>query len=507
MPTVTSAELNVYSGDNALVDFYDPDKCPSVPLVEVPKHPWRSHGVCIYAKLMSSLPAANVKSLPALNMLLRAREEGKVDKDTNTIIEYSPGSTVISLGILAHIMGIETVQAYLSNKTSPAKIDLLRFFGLDITLFPGHGQPELLDPNGGIFAATQDGQTQGAYNPDQYSNPNNWESHVRWTAPQILRQLPEIKVFASSIGTSGTVTGCGLALKKAKPDITRVGVCTASNDRVPGPRSYSLLEPVTWFPWRDAIDAMEEVTSPEAFEYSLDLCRNGLLVGPSSGMAMLGLYKFFDRTMKEKGTLDHLRNKDGEIPCDLSAAMVHSNISANTMRNLTSRTSFRSVTLSYSTNWEFSPAEAFANLFGPKPLANGHTPNARAPRDRGKADFDPSSSILVLDLCSSGDFSHLQLPNSINFPIGRTPNPYQHPPTMVEQFKLIDSRIGIDAKDDSEFGNSVLGGKVIFTFGYDGHSARPATSVLRNRGLEAYCVMGGVEEWEKAGLAPFGVKN
>ncbi|KAG8721143.1 hypothetical protein FRC08_015441 [Ceratobasidium sp. 394] len=66
MPTVTSAELNVYSGDNALVDFYDPDKCPPVPLVEVPKHPWRSHGVRIYAKLMSSLPAANVKSLPGV---------------------------------------------------------------------------------------------------------------------------------------------------------------------------------------------------------------------------------------------------------------------------------------------------------------------------------------------------------------------------------------------------------------------------------------------------------
>jgi len=60
---------------------------------------------------------------------------------------------------------------------------------------------------------------------------------------------------------------------------------------------------------------MEEVTSPEAFKHSLDLCRNGLLVGPSSRMALLGLYKFFDRTMKEKGTLNHLRNEDGDIPC------------------------------------------------------------------------------------------------------------------------------------------------------------------------------------------------
>ncbi|KAG8721142.1 hypothetical protein FRC08_015440 [Ceratobasidium sp. 394] len=449
-------------------------------------------------------------------MLLRAREEGKVTKDTNTIIEYSSGSTVISLGILAHIMGIETVKAYLSNKTSPAKLDLLRFFGLDITLFPGHGQPEPLDPNGGIFAATRDGQTDGAYNPDQYSNPNNWDSHVRWTAPQILRQLPEIKVFASSIGTSGTVTGCGLALKKAKPDITRVGVCTAPNDRVPGPRSYSLLEPVTWFPWREAIDTMEEVTSPEAFEYSLDLCRNGLLVGPSSGMALLGLYKFFDRSMKEKGTLDHLRNEDGDIPCVFICCdgpfqyirEYYEKLDESHFFPIRNSELLNLDPYAYNLDWEFTPAEAHAKLFTPKPLTNGHTTaNAKTPRDRGKAEFDPSSTIVILDLRSMDDFSHLRLPNAINFPIGRTRNPYQHPPTMVEQFKFIDSRIGVEAKDDIEFGDKVLGGKVVFTLGYDGHSARLAMSVLRNRGLEAYCVMGEVEEWERMGLAPFGVKN
>ncbi|KAG8722271.1 hypothetical protein FRC08_004896 [Ceratobasidium sp. 394] len=210
---------------------------------------------------------------------------------------------------------------------------------------------------------------------------------------------------------------------------------------------------------------MEEVTSPEAFEHSLDLCRNGILVGPSSGTALLGLYKFFDRTMKEKGTLDHLRNEDGDIP-------------------------------------------SHAKLFTPKPLTNGHTTTSfKVPRERGKAEFDPSSTIVVLDLRSTDDFSHLRLPNAINFPIGRTRNPYQHPPTMVEQFKFIDSRIGAEAKDDIEFGDEVLGGKVVFMLGYDGHSARLAMSVLKNRGLEAYCVMGGVVEWERVGLAPFGVKN
>ncbi|CAE6491083.1 unnamed protein product [Rhizoctonia solani] len=465
MPTVTSPSLNVYSGPNALVDFYDPDKCPPAPLVEVPEHPWREQGVRIYAKLMSALPAANVKSLPALNMLLRARESGELTPETKTIIEYSSGSTVISLGILANIMGIETVKAYLSNKTSPAKLDLLRFF--------------------------------------------NWESHIRWTAHQILKQLPDIKVFATCIGTSGTVTGCGLSLKRYKPDITRVGVCTSPNDRIPGPRMYSLLEPVTWFPWREAIDTMMEVSSPEAFEYSLHLCRNGLLVGPSSGMAMLGLFRFLERTMKEKGTLDHLRNEDGEIPCVFICcdgpfqyiSEYYDKLPESHFHPIRNSELLGVDSYSYNLDWEMTPAEAHSILFWPKGPSN---PSPRVPNDRGKMDFDSSSEVVVLDLRAEGDYKHMKLPNAFNLPIGRTQNPYTHPPTMVEIFKEIDGRVGLGASNDLV---RCLDGKVVFTLGYDGHIARLAMSVLRNRGLEAYCIMGGVEEWETLSLAPFGMSN
>jgi cysteine synthase A len=95
---------------------------------------------------MSHTPATNVKLLPgtiplktkisaveqdsslALNMILRGQEKGKITDDTHTLVEYSSGSTVISMGILAHIYGIQNTKAYLSNKTSPTKLDLLRFF-------------------------------------------------------------------------------------------------------------------------------------------------------------------------------------------------------------------------------------------------------------------------------------------------------------------------------------------------------------------------------------------
>lgn len=57
---------NVYSGPHALRDYYDPDKNPPLPLVELPPelNPFHDDGVRIYAKMMTALPATNIKSLP-----------------------------------------------------------------------------------------------------------------------------------------------------------------------------------------------------------------------------------------------------------------------------------------------------------------------------------------------------------------------------------------------------------------------------------------------------------
>lgn len=61
-------------------------------------------------------------------MLLHAKESGQLTEDTHTIVEYSSGSTVISLAVIASIMGVPKVKAYMSNKTSEVKLNLLRFF-------------------------------------------------------------------------------------------------------------------------------------------------------------------------------------------------------------------------------------------------------------------------------------------------------------------------------------------------------------------------------------------
>lgn len=253
-------------------------------------------------------------------MNLLAKE---VDADkTKTIVEYSSGSTVISMSMVARVFhNITDTHAYLSNKTSEAKLRLMQFFGLKLTLFGGPSQPEPTDERGGIQSARlQSQQSDAIINPNQYENDGNWKSHVRWTGPQILKQLPEITLICAGMGTSGTMTGLGTYFKEAKPSVFRLGVVTAAGDRVPGPRSYALLAPVE-FPWKEAIDHVENVGSFDSFSLSLNLCRNGLLCGPSSGFNLQGLFNLLAKR-KADGTMSELRAEDGLVHsvflcCDL----------------------------------------------------------------------------------------------------------------------------------------------------------------------------------------------
>lgn len=242
-------------------------------------------------------------------------ESSVVPNKTDTIIEYSSGSTVISMSLIARVMhGVRDTRAFLSNKTSDAKLKLMQFFGLDITLFGGPSQPEPLDYRGGIQNARRQAMcSENIVNPNQYENDDNWKAHVRWTGPQIYRQLPEINVLCAGMGTSGTMTGLGTYFGGAKPSVLRLGVCTSPGDRVPGPRSFALMRPVE-FPWKEAVDHIEEVGSPDSFIMSLRLCREGLVCGPSSGFNLQGLFQMLEKR-KAAGTLDDLAGPDGMTHC------------------------------------------------------------------------------------------------------------------------------------------------------------------------------------------------
>ncbi|KAJ5412010.1 uncharacterized protein N7487_006369 [Penicillium crustosum] len=478
-------ENNVYFGTDSLKKYFNPDCQPPLPLVELPPHlnPYHQDGVRIYAKMMTMHPANNVKAMPALNML----ESSVVPGETDRIIEYSSGSTVISMSMVARVMhGVNDTRAFLSNKTSDAKLKLMQFFGLDITLFGGPSQPEPLDERGGIQNARRMAlESDTIVNPNQYENNNNWQSHIRWTGPQIFKQLPEITVLCAGMGTSGTMTGLGTYFKDVKPSVYRLGVCTAAGDRVPGPRSYALMRPVE-FPWKAAVDTIEEVGSAESYTHSLNLCREGLVCGPSSGFNLQGLFQMLAKR-KAAGTLSEIAGPDGTthcvfLCCDLPYQYIDEYFQKlgeqqfHPIRNerLTKVDLHR-----YDESWERDALEVLPQFYGsPRPLAQSLLSEiVLKPQNR------------VLDLRQPDDFSAWHLPDSMNLPLSsvgpQSPSPFSDPDVLEAQWVELEKIF----KDDVLV--SDLGRHHILVVCYNGDSARVATSVLRAKGLEADSVRGG----------------
>ncbi|CEL54449.1 hypothetical protein RSOLAG1IB_07052 [Rhizoctonia solani AG-1 IB] len=502
-PRLTSLEcatMNVFSGKTALLDFYNPDKNPPLPLVELPSHPFEGDNVRIYAKMLTLLPAGNVKSLPALNMLMRASEAGEVNDSTERIVEYSSGNTVISLGIVSKIMGGPQVGAYISNKTSPQKMELLRFFGLDLTLFGGPAQVEPADVNGGIYAAIQDGMRPGWYNPGQYSSPQNSEAHVRWTGPQIHAQLPNINIFAAAVGTSGTMTGTGSYLKTVRPDLVNLGVFTAPGDRVPGPRPIDLVQTVD-LPWQEVIDAAEHVSSNDSYRISLELCRQGLLVGPSSGLSLQGLYQYLEKA-KKNGELESLRADDGNVYCAFICCDQPYQYISDYFTKLDSscfppiyNTELLDKDLyPYGVDWILSPSDAFRLLYPAHGLQTPPTSPTELEELRDAQEPLIHAHAIVIDLRSHADFACAHIPGSKNIDIqcAGDKNPFKDPSMLAELWETLRKALVPQVKDMSH--------KSVLLVSYNEEIAYVGCSVLRKEGVKAFSLGGGFEKWKQAGL-------
>ncbi|KAI2607792.1 tryptophan synthase beta subunit-like PLP-dependent enzyme [Hypoxylon sp. NC1633] len=492
--------LNVYKGPNSVRDYFDPDSAPPLPLVEIPDklNPYRDDGVRIYAKMMTMHPANNVKAMPALNLL----EKNVIPGKTNTIIEYSSGSTVISMSLVSRVYhGVSDVRAFLSNKTSLAKLRLMQFFGLDITLFGGPSQPEPTDERGGIRGAQRMAEeSESIVNPNQYENDDNWKSHIRWTGPQILKQLPEINLICAGMGTSGTITGLGVFFKEAKSSVFRLGVCTAPGDRVPGPRSFTLLAPVE-FPWKSAVDHIEEVGSHDSFSLSLDLCREGIVCGPSSGFNLKGLFQFIEKH-KTAGTLRDFVREDGEthcvfLCCDLPYQYINEyfdKLSSEHFPSITNEALTKVDLYRYDEAWEKDAAIALP-LFLDVKMVSPHDvllsdlrPDVTNKNGLGRA-VALKEGVTIIDLRQTVDFKKFNFPGSINLPFAdpSRPSPFSDPAVLEALWPKLDAHFR-SPRDELLL---LVQCKRILVLCYDGDSSRVATSVLRAQGYEADSVRGG----------------
>ena len=289
-------------------DFLNPENARPVPLVELPDdlNPLRPVGVRVFAKLMYLLPLLSIKSLPALNMLLEAERAGDL-AGIHTVVENSSGNTAFSVSVMASLFGIRKAVALVPWDIASGKLDLLRLMGVE-----PHLKKEADNEPSGIAQARAAGKEKGFFNPAQYDNPANPAAYEKWMAPEIWRQTDGLlSVFASSLGTTGTLVGSSQYFRAQAAKVSMVAALCRAGHAVPGVRSEARLAEIA-FQWRNAADFIAEVETKVSYKTSVNLCRNGLLAGPSSGLALAGLMQYLD-VQHKSGTLDQLRNKCGEV--------------------------------------------------------------------------------------------------------------------------------------------------------------------------------------------------
>jgi cysteine synthase A len=241
----------------------------------------------VIAKLEYFNPAGSVKDRIGYAMIKDAEDRGLLTKDS-VIIEPTSGNTGVGLAFVAAARGYRLILTMPDTMTLERR-SLLKALSAELVLTPGaEGMPGAIRKAEELAA-----QTPGSFIPQQFKNPANPEIHRKTTAEEIWRDTDgEVDIFVAGVGTGGTVSGVGEALKAKKPGVQIVAVepfdSPVLSGGSPGPHKIQGIG-AGFVPDvfnRDVIDEIFKVKNEEAIDTARSLSRNeGLLVGISSGAA------------------------------------------------------------------------------------------------------------------------------------------------------------------------------------------------------------------------------
>lgn len=240
----------------------------------------RGRGNVVLAKLEGNNPAGSVKDRPAANMILAAAGRGEI-RPGDRLIEATSGNTGIALAMAAAALGYRMTLIMPENQTAERK-QTMRAFGAELILVTRQQGMEGARDLALAMEKNGDGRVL-----NQFANPDNPAAHYNGTAREIWRDTDgKVTHFVSSMGTTGTITGCSQFFKEQNPAVQIVGVQPGEGAQIPGIRKW----PEAYQPeiFRKAIvDRTIEVTQPQAEETMRRLAREeGIFCGVSSGGAM-----------------------------------------------------------------------------------------------------------------------------------------------------------------------------------------------------------------------------
>ena len=231
----------------------------------------------------------SIKTRTAFNMISEAEKQGVINKDT-IIVEPTSGNQGIGLSLIGAVKGYK-VRIIMPDSVSQERRKLIQAYGAELVLIHDEGDIGKCIDECLQTALKMQEEDERVWVPQQFENPANPLVHKNHTAVEILEQVDgPIHGFCSGIGTGGTISGIGNALKEKNPDITIWAIEPEHAAILSGGHIGSHLQMGIGdglIPKNLDLDVYDDVvivTDEEAIETARRLTREeGILCGISSG--------------------------------------------------------------------------------------------------------------------------------------------------------------------------------------------------------------------------------